>query len=393
MFFHRLFELSKIRLGWKPVLSFEEYCADKGNDAMYKVLFESREIDVYPVTFVGQRKADTLKTIAHPQYMARVSNACVYGGTNVVTAGGYILYDMLRDSKYRVTDVGLFLWRHCANERVRPIKIFGRFLTVKESKTVPLDGAISLLGNYSWNYYHFMYEFVQKLYLVEAASLPSNLPLLVDSVVKEVPQFREILNAFFKGKDFVFVDRNVAYILKKLYYPSFVHQIPPNFWDIKQLKAEDVYFDKDGLSFLRDKCLEYASVVEKKYPHNFFISRKVSKNRQYNEDELIEIAQRYGYVVVHPEEMTVKEQFAMFSRAESIIAASGAALTNILCCKAGCKILVLTAVDWNLTIFSNIAGHVNADIRYLCGNTNNPDDIGSGFTINANEFENAVKEM
>lgn len=387
-----LFKFSKLRFGWKKVMSFEDYCSDDDKDASCKVLFEGKETDVYPVSFIGQRSVEIFKTSTHPLYLSCISNACVYGGTNVVTAGGYILYDLLKEGKYRITDGGLFLWRHCAFEKIRPIKFLGRYLTIRKSETIHVDEAISLLGNFSWNYYHFLYEIIQKFYLLEASGLPKNLPLLVDSIVKEVPQFREILTFFLKRRDFIYVDSLVACKLKRLYYPSFVNHIPPDFWNIKELKAEDVYFNREGLMFLRDKCLSYASDIENRYPHKFFISRKVSKNRQYNEEELIEIAQRYGYAVVHPEEMTAKEQFSMFSKADSIIAASGAALTNIICCKAGCKILVLTAVDWNLTIFSNIAGHVDAKMRYLCGTTNNPNDISTGFTINPNEFEKAIIE-
>jgi capsular polysaccharide biosynthesis protein len=126
--------------------------------------------------------------------------------------------------------------------------------------------------------------------------------------------------------------------------------------------------------------------------NKIFISRKVSQNRSYNEEELIKIACQHGYTVVYPEQFSVREQFALFSQVDSIIAASGAALSNIVCCKPGCKILVLTSSHWNLTVFSNIAGHLNLDMEYMCGKTDNPNDVQSGFVIDAGIFRKVLNK-
>jgi capsular polysaccharide biosynthesis protein len=88
--------------------------------------------------------------------------------------------------------------------------------------------------------------------------------------------------------------------------------------------------------------------------------------------------------------MTIREQFAMYSRVDSIIAASGAALSNIICCKPGCHILVLTSSRWNLTVFSSIAGLLGLDMKYMYGKINDPNNVQSGFVIDRSVFKNFI---
>ena len=118
----------------------------------------------------------------------------------------------------------------------------------------------------------------------------------------------------------------------------------------------------------------------------FYIARKNTNKRQYNEDEILDIAINNGYVEVHPESMTFKEQVKLFSNAESIIGPSGAAFSNIICCKEGCKILILISDRYEVTIFSNIAGLLHLDMQYLCGMPSDRNNVQTQFRINESDF-------
>ena len=53
-----------------------------------------------------------------------------------------------------------------------------------------------LSGNYSGNYYHFIYEFLTKFFIIDKLDLPKNIPIIVDEIVEHIPQYQELLKYF-----------------------------------------------------------------------------------------------------------------------------------------------------------------------------------------------------
>ena len=383
------------RIKWLTISDFKDYCSGNKNTS-YKILHSQKEVTVYPVPFIDMPYSEPKTCMAHEQYVVSLQNAKVIGSSNVVIAKRSLLYDLLKGGKYKITDIGL-RWRFSKEgEWMSLSRFLGGCFACYNNFGKRIDSAVSLVGNYSWNFYHYIFEIAQKFYLIDASGIPDDIPLLVDSVVKKVPQFLEILELLKGNRDVVYIEELELCRVRTLFYPSFVHQIPPNLWDINKIVSEDCYFDIEGLKYLRSKFLAYAKGAESTLPFKtggkIFISRKVSNNRSYNEDELMDIAIEQGYSVVYPEQMTIREQFAMYSQVDSIIAASGAALSNILCCKPGCHILVLASSHWNLTVFSSIAGLMGLDMEYMCGKINDPNNVQSGFVIDKNVFKNYISK-
>lgn len=392
-FFRKKTDRPQRRVRCLAVTDFKHFCS-RNKSSSLNILFRQQETAVYPVSFIDEQSSKPGVCKTHEQYIASVSKARIIASSNVIIANKRIIYDLLKGGRFRITDPGLIL-RKCHHAEMRAPRRLGMlYFAAYYDFGTSFDKAVSLFGNYSWNFYHFIYEIAQKFYLIDAARIPEDIPLLVDAVVKKVPQLNEIFDLLKGNRKAYFLEELESCRVETLYYPSFVHQIPPNFWDMNKIADEDCYFDGNGLRYLRSRFLDYAKGVESplstQTANKIFISRKVTQNRSYNEDELIKIACQYGYTVVYPEQYSIREQFALFSQVDSIIAASGAALSNIVCCKPGCKILVLTSSHWNLTVFSNIAGHLNLDMEYLCGKTDNPNNVQSGFVIDAGIFRKVL---
>jgi len=73
-----------------------------------------------------------------------------------------------------------------------------------------------------------------------------------------------------------------------------------------------------------------------------FITREpgASDGRQIvNQNELLKMLQQNGFTCVQPEKLTVVEQAGLFANADTIVAAHGAALANIVFCKPGAEII------------------------------------------------------
>jgi capsular polysaccharide biosynthesis protein len=95
------------------------------------------------------------------------------------------------------------------------------------------------------------------------------------------------------------------------------------------------------VKFLRDVFSSWMS-FSKLSPTKIFISRKNAASRRLtNENEIIELLEKQGFKNVILEELSLKEQVALFYNAECVIGSHGAGFTNIIFCKPDTQIIEL----------------------------------------------------
>ncbi|OWY04496.1 glycosyltransferase family 61 protein [Thioclava sp. IC9] len=100
-------------------------------------------------------------------------------------------------------------------------------------------------------------------------------------------------------------------------------------------------------------------------PRRILLARS-NNRRTYNQDEVAQIAARYGFEAVYPETMDFATQVALFRGAEAIIGPSGAAFANMLFCAESAR--ALTWLDQECAGFcaySSLAHAVGVDLSYL----------------------------
>ena len=364
-----------------PVLSYI-----RGNAG--EILFDQKYERVsYPPLYIE----DSIKTKPFvekvEQYICELRNVKVVGSSNIVYARkGIIIYDLLcsNNPNYRITDIGFV--RHNGH----PIRIMGKYLSHYLKPCIHVETAINMVCNFSNNYYHFVMELMAKFFLLAKCHIPENIPLIVDEKIGEIPQMNEILRLFAGKRRVIYLGNNQICEINKLYCLSSVNQIIPNYVDDRKISFKDNMYCPEAICFIRNTLLSNVANDEKSLPKRVYIARKNYKNRSYNEKELIDIALKYGFEVISPEDYSAKEQFRLFSMADVVIAPSGAALTNIVCCKPNCKILVLYSQKLELSIFSSIAGCLNLDLRYLIGKSHDVTNLQSSFTIDEKSFKDSI---
>lgn len=122
--------------------------------------------------------------------------------------------------------------------------------------------------------------------------------------------------------------------------------IPPNI-SIENIYTRwaglcSMYYHQNILNFLQNKLL---SCLDLKTKNNFFckkvfISRKDARIRNMiNEDEIFKLFEQKGFVRYSLATLSILEQIELFNGADIIVAAHGAALTNILFCKPNTHII------------------------------------------------------
>lgn len=279
---------------------------------------------------------------------------------------------------------------------VSVVEIISEYALCKhKNEFIEIEEAIFLLNNFSENYYHFMYEVLVKFYLIKLADIPDSVPLLVDSVVNNSHQLSELLCLLNNQKrKVIFLDKGTCCNVRKLYYPSMVNYIAPDYRNIEHINYYDCLFDVKSLSFLREQLIVKSANVN--YGEKIFLSRKSgSSRRRYNEKNIVEIVSRYGFSVIDTGVMSISEQISAFNKARYIIGVTGASFTNIIYCCNGARVLCMQSSQNELSIFSTIAKFVGADFYYFSAAPDVPSGRGLHvpFWVDPTVFESFLQSF
>lgn len=116
---------------------------------------------------------------------------------------------------------------------------------------------------------------------------------------------------------------------------------------------------------VRERILAHAAIPDDPAaPRRLYVSRLGSLKRELvNEAELEAALEARGFTVVRPETLPVREQIALFHRAEVVVAPAGAALANVLFCKPGTKLFEIQPSNFIGVWVRNIALLVGVDWR------------------------------
>jgi hypothetical protein len=339
-----------------------------------------------PTYNISGAKSEMCEGIDYLQYALHLKNVSVLGDSNIVIfPGNKVLYDLsFYDASNKFvykSDFGI-------------IKVKKKKIIFWKGKKHEIKKAIWMGGNFSWNYYHLLYEFITKFRKLETLNIPVEVPVLIDEVCCRVPQFKELINMVnTKGYKILTLKRMDRYCADELYYINCLNFIPPNIVKQKE-SSSDVQFDLNILGDLRRFLLPFSS--QRKFSERVFISRKnASDRRVFNEEEVIAVFTAFGFTVYRPEEYSVADQISLFNQAEWIAGGSGAAFSNILFCNNNSKIILFFSFHSTFSGFSTIAKAVGADLRYITEADTNVavsiDNIHEAFAIDIPYLINCLK--
>lgn len=99
-----------------------------------------------------------------------------------------------------------------------------------------------------------------------------------------------------------------------------------------------------------------------------YLSRaKASRRRILNEDAVVELLADRGFTVVHPEDLSLREQIATMRGASQVVGVMGAGLTNLVFSPAGVSVLALATESMQHDYFYDIVCHKKGRYRGLQG--------------------------
>lgn len=282
----------------------------------------------------------------------------------------------------------------CLNNKFAIVKICGK---------QTIDQGISFGGNGSFNYYHWLIEIVTKgQFLKDLPDDYLHYPLLVNHVVSETPSFIHSLSKISHGRKIHYLNPKEPYFVKNLVFIDALNNLPFNLFGSDKFIVSDFLFRAETVTYLRKVFLE-PLIDHSDYLHNRFVFPKKiflargNSRRMYNQDEVKNTLEKYGFVSIEMESFTFDEQVLLFNNADYIVGPTGAAWTNIVFAKEGSKCICWMPEEYgDFSAYSTLSNLVGVELKYMIYETgvmSTSDLYCKEYLINIGLLEQALKTI
>ena len=256
-----------------------------------------------------------------------------------------------------------------------------RVIATLPSTSATVDGPCVLVGGDD-NYSHWLFRNMLKLSTLDRAGLLYSHPWLVNADLKSYQT--EYISMLGQTTDrLIKVERNAVIACRRVLVPAL------------HISGRAIL---DGVRWIR-KRFAHLLVHERKANRRLFISRRDSARRSVrNEDEIFDALLAQGFERIVPGQMSVTEQIEAFSGARCIVAAHGAALTNMIFAPAGAAILELTssAIE-HMNLFRKLARTTGQKITTILSDDYAAGaggiDVNSDYRVDAHAVAAAAKKL
>lgn len=315
---------------------------------------EAGEFDFTDPEVALSAQPPTARRLRRPElWCATIRDASLFGFAQIVSHSAFVVYEPEADPAFRYTS------RQC--EFV--ITCFGpkgdRVLArVPQEADRAIDAGILLIGRCGANYFHFLIEYATKGYIVDNASIPQDVPLILSDDL--FPQEMDALKLLFPGRPFTVRQHGQRLDVKTLYVPSLMTFIPDTpdveFWTVAAVNHA-------SLSWLRERVIEAVPAPSTPAVRKLYLGRSAGRNIT-NAAEVEAVFRRHGFEIVNPGQLSFAEQVEAFRTARCIAGPIGAAFANLVFASPGT--LVLGLVSPFAVQFSTFASLARfAGCRYL----------------------------
>jgi hypothetical protein len=378
-FFSRVFLNRKSSIQTFKKKALKQYCRE--NNFEFFTLEEETLREVCVPKYFEKNDESIILSIKSPEiYSVTFFNVEIVAESSYILKDNFILYDMfdsLSGVRYDLR-FGSILSLSKAGDVV---------IRFNSTERVQIEKGIFLVGFGSFNYYHFTVELMSKFNYINSNKRFSNYPIIVDEIVLEIPQFKELLISLnYSKRKIISLKKNTKYLVSELLYISEVSSMPINIRERSNLH-EDFRISKNILEFLRNKVGNNKNNSNTIKPLKIFISRNTRFfQRLINQTEVSSLFESYGFKIVNTDELSFKEQVNIFSNANVVAGVSGAALTNIIYCRPGTTLVSIIPNEYNFNLYSTIAHHLGIHSIFL-----NADIVKKGAKSSSDLFQLDMK--
>lgn len=296
-----------------------------------RVIEPAEEQMAVPLNIFDRPQSSPISWTKPEIYYGEIADAHIIGGSSfILTKEKALLDDHILSENYVVQYLDKGFYASNKNN-------YCHRLSENSAPTV-IEKGIFLAGRGSYNYYHWLFEYVAKLRILDLINLDKTIPIIIDKQSTIHPQFLEILSYLnTENREIITIEPFKKYLVKSL------TALSPVFWWNYQKNGALIYAqDTKSAHFLIEKTKKLIDTPINKNPERIYVSRKhISTQRKIiNDHELERVLREYNFVTAFPEKMSVKEQVNLFSNAKILIG-DGSGLLNHIFSPPGCRIISL----------------------------------------------------
>lgn len=205
------------------------------------------------------------------------------------------------------------------------------------SESTFMDKGVFIGGNWPHNWYHWMIEILSKVVLYDQIDDKyKDYPILISDMVEKSKNHLDVFQILFPNAEFKVLNKGAFYNIKEL---IFLDSLTPTFHDHKTAwtyEPLDYNFYWGLMNEFRSRLLSRFGSNKKETPKRIYLSRK-RKGRGFNEEELLERIEEFGFTKIYLEDRSLQDQYTLFNQAEIIMGPTGASWTNIMFCQSHAK--------------------------------------------------------
>lgn len=321
-------------------------------------------------------------------YITQIHNAQVTGGTNLIMTDHEVIFHDLYDFSLDYTSEELngrtYIWPY--RQQIAWL--------MSTCPTVDLERAASFTDACANNYAHWMTEVLPRINLFCQTETQPNAPLIINAGLHR--NMMESLRAVAGDKrEIVALATGVGARVRNLSVTSAAGYVPFQRRSNRSANHSHGRFSPYALGLLRQRLQERCGVDSCPSIRRVFIKRNSGIRNIINSREIEELLVSFGFSVVEPELLTHAQQVSLFSKAEMIIGATGAAMSNIIFCKPNATIIIMIPIFRHTSYWywQNISCAVGNKVVYVTGDTVKSGSTGihSDFNVDLIELRNAIE--
>lgn len=236
-------------------------------------------------------------------------------------------------------------------------------------RTVALPSAAVFTDAVASNYAHWLTEVLPRIVLYTRHACSKGVPLIVDEGLH--PNIYESLSIAVGSERVIYTlakDRSTR--VQKLDVVTPTGYVPYASREPRLPGHSHGVFSAQALWAVRQVFQHLMARPAGTVGQRIYVRRNAGLRKLNNDQEISNLLLAAGFTIVSPEELSFSEQVRLFSQAEFVIGATGAALANLIFCPAGARVHVLMAQHEEMPYWywQRLADCVGVDLSYGLGN-------------------------
>lgn len=320
--------------------------------------------------------------------LLRFDHANAFGRSSLIQlqTGRVIHHDLITPSAHMISE-----------EDHRQLRIDAAHLTCQfvgmPLLTTVLPKAALFTDSVASNYAHWLTEVLPRIALYVRSASSEDVPLIIDDGLH--PNLYESLAIVVESKRTVYkLPRDRRVHVQQLDVVTPTGYVPYAARPPKQAGHSHGIFSAEALWAVRDACKHLMQPVNQSACKRIYVRRSSGLRKLVNDQQISEMLTKAGFTVIAPEELSFSEQVRLFSQAELVIGATGAAMANLMFCPPGSRVHVLMAQhkDMPYWYWQRLADCIGINLTYGLGEVCAGHDKGfhADFTVDINHIDKVL---